>query len=614
MRKGAETVSSIESPSLSFIVAAYNMEPYLPRCLDSLVFQTRRDVEVVVVDDGSTDSTRAIVDEYARRFPGMVVAIGKENGGPSSARKCGFERSHAPYVSFVDADDWVHPSMAERFLAEVEQGADFVYAPHVSVREGDRDVGEPSFAVEEPTVEAILRRGNNTYWGKLWSRRLLEERASFPDVKHEDVAEVPALISWVEHPAVVSEPLYFYNKANAVSQTTVLDWEGRDDLFKADCMCWERLNPAHADAFRVKLAVRLGWNLRYPETFDRAVEYARWAWSSFELEGVFDELTPRQQELLRFALGCGEPSIPARLILDGFPGSRERYDEEALKQLAFCGDCDVVWMDGETAASAGLDPEAEDEEELAAYLACREIHERGGFYLSSDVVVSEPLVPLRFHTACFVRKDAVSFSHDFFCGAPGSSAFAAVAHACEEASSSGALDVSSAIASVLVSRFGVHLERGGCDGREGVHVFDSPWLYAPVREAASPFSYGYVRAGEAFGVRSFEVLADLYGMRTEEVAGQKRRMRAQKETIARLKQSRERLKEDCDELRAERDGLRDERNELKRQRNELKEERRGLKEERRELKEERDRLKGELRDLEKFGGKIRWWWRRLRER
>ena len=318
------------TPALSFIVAAYNVEPYLARCLDSLVGQTRDDIEVIVVDDGSTDGTAAVVAAYARRFPTLVRAVHREeNGGPSAARRSGLALARGSWVAFVDGDDWVSERMAELFLRQAACGADFVYAPHVNALAGGR-TSAPKFTVPQVSVASILQHGKHTYWGKLWSRDLLQEHATFPAMFYEDVAEVPALVSWVQHPAVLAEPLYFYNRCNETSVTSALRDERRSDLFKADQLCWQHLNPTHARAYKLMLAGHVLHNLRYADVHTEALAYAKWAYGHFGLHEVQDELPMRQRALLQEALACEGPVLPSHLEQRE---QQARHDAETIAAL-----------------------------------------------------------------------------------------------------------------------------------------------------------------------------------------------------------------------------------------------------------------------------------------
>lgn len=103
------------TPSVSIVVPVYNMERYLEQCLESIRTQTLQDWECIVVDDGSTDRSPAICDEYARKDSRFVV-IHKQNGGVSSARNAGLEAFSGEYLGFVDPDDWIEPEMFEHLL------------------------------------------------------------------------------------------------------------------------------------------------------------------------------------------------------------------------------------------------------------------------------------------------------------------------------------------------------------------------------------------------------------------------------------------------------------------------------------------------------------------
>ncbi len=100
---------------ISIIVPVYNVEPFVSKCLDSLIGQTYTNIEIIVVDDGSTDGTSQKCDEYAS-LDRRVKVIHKANGGVSSARNAGLNAAKGRYISFVDADDWVEPSFIECLL------------------------------------------------------------------------------------------------------------------------------------------------------------------------------------------------------------------------------------------------------------------------------------------------------------------------------------------------------------------------------------------------------------------------------------------------------------------------------------------------------------------
>ena len=97
---------------ISIIVPIYNSEEYLTKCIESIICQTYRDLEIILIDDGSTDSSPDICDRY-KSADERIIVIHKENGGNTSARKAGLAIATGEYVGFVDSDDWIEPAMYE---------------------------------------------------------------------------------------------------------------------------------------------------------------------------------------------------------------------------------------------------------------------------------------------------------------------------------------------------------------------------------------------------------------------------------------------------------------------------------------------------------------------
>ena len=131
---------------ISVIVPVYKVEEYLCRCVDSIINQTYKNLEIILVDDGSPDGCGKICDEYAER-DSRIKVIHKENGGPSSARNAGLDAVTGDYIGFVDSDDYIDPAMYEHMISFMqEHGADIVVCNY-------RDKDDNSkLAKEEVTV------------------------------------------------------------------------------------------------------------------------------------------------------------------------------------------------------------------------------------------------------------------------------------------------------------------------------------------------------------------------------------------------------------------------------------------------------------------------------
>lgn len=109
----------MDNPKISVIVPVYKVEPYLRKCLDSIVNQTYRNLEIILVDDGSPDNCGAICDEYAAK-DGRIQVIHQENGGVSATRNAGLDAATGDWIGFVDSDDWIEPDMYQYLLENVQ--------------------------------------------------------------------------------------------------------------------------------------------------------------------------------------------------------------------------------------------------------------------------------------------------------------------------------------------------------------------------------------------------------------------------------------------------------------------------------------------------------------
>ncbi|MDR2409276.1 MAG: glycosyltransferase, partial [Bacteroidales bacterium] len=99
-------------PKVSIIIPVYNVEKYLAECLDSAIGQTLRDIEIICVDDGSTDHSPEILDEYVKK-DSRITVLHQSNGGPSKARNTGIDIATGEYILFLDSDDTIKPTLCE---------------------------------------------------------------------------------------------------------------------------------------------------------------------------------------------------------------------------------------------------------------------------------------------------------------------------------------------------------------------------------------------------------------------------------------------------------------------------------------------------------------------
>ena len=181
-------------PQVSVVIPVYNIEAHLRQCLDSVAGQTLSDLEVVCVDDGSTDASPAILEEYAQKDPRFQV-IRQANAGPGAARNRGMERSSGRYLIFLDSDDWFEPDFLERMTARAEEtGADVTICRADEFDTHSGQVYDGSWmlktqllpgAVFSPreAAGAVFQFTYGWPWDKLYRRDyILKEKFQYPDL------------------------------------------------------------------------------------------------------------------------------------------------------------------------------------------------------------------------------------------------------------------------------------------------------------------------------------------------------------------------------------------------------------------------------------------------
>lgn len=215
-------------PNISIIVPIYKAEQVLAKCVDSILAQTYRDWELLLIDDGSPDGSGKLCDGYAAR-DGRVRAIHKPNGGVSSARNLGIQEARGEHILFVDSDDWIEPDMCETLWnAMAESGADTAGCAHWNIQPDGEKWAEPGAmppgvydraAVRTGIVDRLLgqRLGkpgevlNGFIWRFLFSRAVITGHGiRFAGAYLEDELFLMEYFCCAEKLAMVDKPLYYY--------------------------------------------------------------------------------------------------------------------------------------------------------------------------------------------------------------------------------------------------------------------------------------------------------------------------------------------------------------------------------------------------------------------
>ena len=206
--------------TFSIIIPVYNVERYLAKCIESLLAQSCKDYEIIIVNDGTPDNSQSIINDYSAKYPDIIKGYIKENGGLSDARNYGVARANGDYLVFVDSDDYVTADMLEKLKEIIDEDApDVLGLGFVSVNED----GETLSVTTKPEIRklsgedaiiAIVNHGQmfETAWGYVYRREYWNKMGfSFmKGVYHEDFALIPNVILRAEKVSCISHGAYCY--------------------------------------------------------------------------------------------------------------------------------------------------------------------------------------------------------------------------------------------------------------------------------------------------------------------------------------------------------------------------------------------------------------------
>lgn len=202
---------------ISIIVPVYNVAKYLPRCIDSIISQTYSNLEIILVDDGSTDESGAICDEYSKTDKRIRV-LHKENGGQSSARNAGLDIANGEFIAFADADDWVANNYIEEmhlnlieFDAEISAVSYFkVSASHSPTSSKESRNTKLLNPIEATAATLYQNKLDTSPWCKLFHRHLFHNLRFVDGILYEDLELIPRIYLSSKNIVWSNSKLYFY--------------------------------------------------------------------------------------------------------------------------------------------------------------------------------------------------------------------------------------------------------------------------------------------------------------------------------------------------------------------------------------------------------------------
>ena len=207
-------------PKVSVIIPVYNVEHYIDRCLKSVIEQTLEDIEIIIVNDGSTDSSKEIIEKYINKYPSRIKYLEKENGGLSSARNFALPYARGEYLAFLDSDDYIEKDMYEQMYNKaIKENADLVECDFIWEYPNKKkyDVGK-----EYTNKKEAIEKARVVAWNKLYRREIIEKyNLRFPEgLRYEDVEFFYKLVPFIDRIVFVRKCFVHYvQRDNSIANT-----------------------------------------------------------------------------------------------------------------------------------------------------------------------------------------------------------------------------------------------------------------------------------------------------------------------------------------------------------------------------------------------------------
>ena len=215
---------------VSVIVPVYNTEKYLAKCLDSLVNQTLKDIEIIVVNDGTKDNSEKIINEYLKKYS-KIRYYKKENGGLSSARNYGIELANGEYVGFVDSDDYVKDGMfSKMYECAIKNNSDIVVCDTIMKKETSEYILKSNLKYSKDAVRNYIISYPMAPI-RLVRKSLFKDYNFTEKILYEDLCLMPTLAIMTSKISFLNEGLYYYVQRDSSIMTSAFN-EKQLDIFK----------------------------------------------------------------------------------------------------------------------------------------------------------------------------------------------------------------------------------------------------------------------------------------------------------------------------------------------------------------------------------------------
>ena len=233
-----------KSVDVSIIIPVYNTEKYLKKCLESILNQEYQVKEIIVINDGSTDNSKKVVNDFIKKYDNIIY-IEKKNGGQASARNLGLKKAKGNYISFIDSDDYVEKNLYKELSKYMDKSYDIIIFDYTYIFSNYNRVAKGIICKDNNnvTMKEYLLCTNVSPCNKLFKREYLEKsNFSFPEgIIYEDYASIPILV--LNNPKVcyVNKSFYNYVQSDESTMRTDMYKTKYEDIFPATRYLYDKL-------------------------------------------------------------------------------------------------------------------------------------------------------------------------------------------------------------------------------------------------------------------------------------------------------------------------------------------------------------------------------------
>ena len=407
-------MSEVNEIKVSVILPVYNTKAYLDTCLSSLINQTLKEIEIIVIDDGSTDGSGEVLMEYEKKYHNIHL-ISVTNGGQGRARNIGIEQAKGEYIGFCDSDDYFELNGLELMYKRAKaKNYDLLISPEYRNRKENQYIlGEIPQPVDKSTL--ILNLNLICFHSLLVKRELLKKAESIPEIIFEDVAYIPGLISKCENLGYHTVPVYHY-----VERTDSTLFQTKEekilDLLKAVDYAKSHVDQEFKNEIVMAMANKLTEKVRTLWYFsDVVLEHLRTWKSEIENNPIYLENPKKYSQMTGF-LNLPEQPFEKVLYTNGFEGSISGFNTAGFRQGG-----EVIYLSEENCDVACCKKvEALYHEkrfqELSAYFAMKKILETSGVYVSDDMEITGVFDGTRYFRAFYCYQSEEDFTSKVFGG------------------------------------------------------------------------------------------------------------------------------------------------------------------------------------------------------